>query len=429
MPQTCRHPLFEDFVMAQTAPTPPADGSLRPLPRGGRTSAKNTRPRFQPIDAAWMAGMGVLFVGLSAWTLGLHNGQWPGTLAGAATILLTYLLGWRASGRVAGIIGALLLATSVSFASSCPADTGTAIFTLLAIASLFAFVAGSSLAALGLAALTAGFRVDGALLGLILLALTIAQHRQRAWLGALLFVLLTIGALWVSFHTQGIPAIALGMDGSLWRFLLGPSVLFLLWFLLPFCGELADPIRRARWLPVVLWTLLSLALGVCIPLGHGGDAQFAPLLPLLFVLIGGGLARLMPALGGEFPAPAVRYVLATLAVVSLVGLRAQQEWPLWHATPASAPMQADVPAVPTAPAPPVMSAPRIAPKQSGLTAPRPSAGARPAVPVKKPHPATIPHANVAPPATPPVPLYHIVNGRRVKRSTWAIQWDMTHPHP
>ncbi len=316
--------------MAQpAAPTPPAEGLPRPLPRGGRVSQKNTRPRFQPIDAAWMIGLGVLFAVLSAWARGLHGGQWPGVLAGAATVMTTYLLGWRASGRVAGIISGLLSATSAAFIAACSADLNMALFALLTVASLFAFVAGSSLAALGLAALAAGFRADGILLGLLLLALTVAQRRQRAWLGVLLFVVLTAGALFLPRHAPGLHSIAFALNGSLWRFLLGPSLGFLLWFLLPFCGEMADPVRRARWLPVVLWTLLSLAVGTAV------FTSVIPLLPLLFVLMGSGLARLMPALGGDFPAPAARYVLATLAVLSLIGLRARQEWPLWHATPPS----------------------------------------------------------------------------------------------
>lgn len=419
--------------MAQTTPTPPAEGLPRPLPRGGRVSAKNTRPRFQAIDAAWMAVLAAAFVGLSAWALGLHGSQWYGTLAGAATVVLTYLLGWRASGRVAGIVGALLLATSAAFVAACPADICTALFALLTVASLFAFVAGSSLAALGLAALAAGCRTDGALLGLILLTLTLLQHRQRAALGAALFVVLTAGALFLGFQAHGMPVVTIGWDPALWTFLLGPPVLFLLWFLLPFCGELADPVRRARWLPVALWTLLLLTVGSCVQFATGGMAQFMPILPLLFVLIGGGLARLMPALGGEFPAPAVRYVLATLAVVSLVGLRARQEWPLQHPAPSPAPVQTAAPMAPTpptavvtpTPAPP----PPITQPEPVVTAPSLPPVPKPAPAVKKPRPSIIPRPKAVTPAKPAVPLYHIVNGRRVRRSTWAIGWDRTHPRP
>lgn len=420
--------------MAQTpAPTPPAEGLPRPLPRGGRVSAKNTRPRFQAIDALWMAGLAALFVGLSAWALDLHGNNWYGTLAGVVTVALSYLLGWRASGRVAGIAGALLLATSAAFMASCPADLHTALFTLLAVASLFVFVAGSSLAALGLAALAAGFRADGALLGLILLTLTLAQHRQRAALGAALFVVLTAGALFVGLQTHAMPPLTLAWDGALGTFLFGPSLLFLLWFLLPFCGELGDAVRRARWLPVVLWTLLSLVVGSCVQFATGGTAQFTPILPLLFVLIGGGLARLMPALGGEFPAPAVRYVLATLAVISLVGLRARQEWPLRHDPPTPAPVQATAPATPVTPAPvaPPVPVPPVIPVPAPPVAAvvPPPTMKKPAPVVKKPHPVVAPRPKVVPPTRPAIPLYHTVNGRRVKRSSWAIQWDQTHPRP
>ena len=33
-------------------------------------------------------------------------------------------------------------------------------------------------------------------------------------------------------------------------------MVFLTWLLLPFCAELGEAPRRARWLPVVLWTLV-----------------------------------------------------------------------------------------------------------------------------------------------------------------------------
>lgn len=413
--------------MAQTAPPLPAPGAPRPLPRGGRGAAKNTRPRFQAVDAVWMVLLAALFVGLAVWNRPPNGGQWADVATGAGTVLLTYLLGWRASGRAAGVIGALLLATSAPFVSAIHDSLFPDLFALLTVGALFAFVAGSSLAALGLAAVATVFRWDGLLLGLILLTLSLVQHRRRAAWGTLLFLSLAAGAVFAGIQLHTLSSPVLDFHPTLPHFLMSPTFAFLTWFLLPFCAEMGDSVRRARWLPIVLWALVFPAANCFWQFG----ASSLPFLPVLFALIAGGLARLLPVLAGEFPIPALRYVIATLAVVWLVGLRAWQEWPLRHSS-ASVPPRL---VAPPAPAPILMPpSPPVVTKAPERVAPMPSIPTKPAatpkpVTVHKPAVPAMPPAKASAPAKPAVTLYHVVNGHIVRRSKWAVQWDLTHPHP
>lgn len=324
--------------MAQSVPSPISSDAPRPLPRRERVpSPKTNRPRFLLLDGAWIAGLTLLSIIIAGLAHGFAALRVGGALVSAGTVCLAYLLGWRARDRATAIIAALLLATSLPFtqiATSLPltmqetANGATALFCLLSLAALFAFVAGSSLAALTLAACATLARPEGLLLGLLLLGLSFAQHRKRALIGAAVFLLpvLAGGAALALFGHQHLSPPALHPHGGLLVWLTSPGIVFLLWFLLPFCGELGDSVRRARWLPVVCWTVLYLAAESLLRTATGA-AMLLPLLAPLFILTAGGLSRLLPILSGEFPSPIFRYVLATLAVLSLVGLRAWFEWP------------------------------------------------------------------------------------------------------
>ena len=127
---------------------------------------------------------------------------------------------------------------------------------------------------------------------------------------------------------HGLPRLPnFGLHGGVWHWLGTPASLLLLWLLVPFCGEFGETARRARWLPVVLWTLLALAVasGTSLTTAEG---MRLPLMPLLCLLAGGGLSRLLPTLAGEFPRPAARYTLAALAVLGLAGLHLRLEPPV-----------------------------------------------------------------------------------------------------
>ena len=249
-----------------------------------------------------------------------------GSLAAAGIVALLYLLGWRARDRATGVSAGLLAAASPQFLYLAAYSPQSAPFALLCMAALFAFVAGSSLAALALAAGAAMVRPDGVLLGLLLLALSVVQRRKRIGIGAAVFFVPL--AAWIAGRFAlgyGLPRLPVfGLHGEAWRWLWTPASALLVWLLLPWCGEWSEPQRRARWLPVALWLAVSLAsasvLSVTTPMG-----MLLPLLPLLFALAGGGLSRLLPALAGEAPSPVLRYLLAAAAVLLLVGLHTRLE--------------------------------------------------------------------------------------------------------
>ena len=306
---------------------PTSANAPRPLPRRpAPSSARANRPRFQPLDAVWMVVLAALSLAVTQWTSSHAPGHWVGTLSTGGTVAGLYLLGWRARDRAAGVGGALLAATSLPFLHAAAYSPQSAPFALLTVAALFALIAGSSLAALSLAAFAALVRPDGLLLGLVLLALAFAQHRKRALIGAALFfgIILVGLAARFTFSHQAILVPAPGLQLSPWRWLSAPAAALLAWFLLPLCAEWSEPMRRARWLPVVLWTAAYFAEASLLTLTTPAG-MLLPLMPLLFALAGGGISRLLPSLSGEIPTPALRYVLAVLAVTSLAGLHVRLE--------------------------------------------------------------------------------------------------------
>ena len=298
----------------------------RPAPRPPSAFRSVNRPRFQALDAVWTLLLSLISLAFSAEQGELSGPRLAGSLAAAGIVAALYLLSWRARDRAAGVSAGLLAAVSPQFHLLATYSPQSASFALLTVAALFAFVAGSSLAALALAAGAAIVRPDGLLLGLLLLGLSLAQHRKRTLYGAaLLFVPVIayeIGRLTLGYGPPRLPVF--GLHGEAWRWLGMPAAALLAWLLLPFCGELSEAARRTRWLPVILWAILSLisvsVQSVTTPMG-----MLLPLLPLLFALAGGGLSRLLPTLAGEFPSPALRYTLATLAVLALVGLHGRLE--------------------------------------------------------------------------------------------------------
>ena len=238
--------------MSQTAPPPDSDAP-RPLPRRPAPRppmARPNRPRFAPLDAAWVVVLAALSLAMSAHLHEFAGRAAGGSLAAAGTVAALYLLGWRARDRAAGISAGLLAATSSLFLTSAASSPQSAAFMLLTAAALFAFVAGSSLAALALAAVATLVRLDGVLLGLLLMALALAQQRKRAIYGAAIF-LVPLLALWSGRIASGHgspPLPAFGFYGGPLLWLWTPASALLAWLLLPFCAEMSEDLRRARWL-------------------------------------------------------------------------------------------------------------------------------------------------------------------------------------
>jgi len=380
----------------------------------------------------------------------------PASLVSALTAGMAYLLAWRCGGRTCGIIAGSLTALSFGFADA-SVSSGTALLTLLIVASLFAFACEAPVAACALAGFAAALRLDGALLGVLLLALIAARARRQLPLSLGGFVAAAVagGSLRVLVLHAPFPAPTLGLGGGAAFWLGRPAQALTLWLLVPLCADLTDPARRGRWLPAAWWGVLYLALTLCLHLGSLNDTAL-PLMPVVFVLAAGGLARLMPALAGELPA--LRYGLAALAVVALLGLRGQSEWTeRLRAVPAAettgafalpqpppattAPAQQPLPMTKTPaqqPAPaqqptPAIKAPAALPQAAPPALVVPPRPARRIRPVKRVPLGGAPVPLIARPIAkktapkPAVALFALRNGRLVRRSKWAIQWDLTHP--
>ena len=281
---------------------------------------RNSRPRFQILDAVWMFLLAALALGFAFYFHGKAVLGHPRVSPAAGIVAALYLLGWRTRDRAAGVTAALLAATSLPMLTACLQSPLSATFTLLTLTALFAFVTGSLLAAGVLAGCAMVLRPDGILLGFVLLALSLAQRRRRVWIGISLFVALAAAGAARVFLSHGMPPTPVfGFYAGALRWIATPATCLLLWFLLPFCAEMGESMRRVRWLPVVLWTPLYLLSASLVSVGTP-SAMLLPLMPLIFALSGCGLSRLLPNLAGEIPYPLVRYVIAILAVAGLVAL-------------------------------------------------------------------------------------------------------------
>lgn len=420
----CGHcPLSKENTMAQTLP--PSPDSSAPLPRYERkraSAAKAPRPRFQAADAALTA----LFVAVCAALSAHGRAALPLALfLSALTAGVTFLLGWRCGGRLCGVVAGSLTALSFSFvqASSAPAP---ALLGLLTVAALLAFACDAALAACILAGFAAAVRPDGALLGLLLIVLIAARTHRLPTLsvGALIAAALVGGSVRIFILHMPVPTATLYGDGANVAWLLRPAQALTIWLLIPLCAELTDTARRVRWLPTALWGLLSLGSAVGIHFAGMYDTGSA-LMPIVFVLAAGGLARLMPLLAGEIPA--ARYALATLAIAGLLLLRSYWEW----RSPAAAvhpPVAVLAPAI-NPPVPLPQAVPRPVPVHP-VVLPRPVKAVRPLSPALPGavRSALAGRALVKQPAPKPaVPLYSLRNGHLVHRTKWAIQWDLAHP--
>jgi hypothetical protein len=435
--------------MAQTTSST-TNKSPRPLPRRERPSQmRATRPRLQPLDGLWI----ILLAGLAAALFGVTaHGQvsMPVLLScGAAslTVALVYLLGWRVRDRTTGVVAGLLLATSLSFLQGAVEAPKSVLLALLTAGAMLAFASDFSLAALTLAGLATVVQPDAALLGVVLLVFSFAQHRRRAGVGAVLYFLIALGgsALLLVLGQNSSHAIHRGINPWLRGAVLSSGSVFLLWFLLPFLGEWRDRVRRSRWLPIVSWLILYSLTATVVHIGNAQEIAL-PFLPLFFVIVAGGFSRLLPILAGEFVSLPMRYGVATAGALVLIAMRASQEWQQVYPQSLSAPnMVAYAPRRPlrsipnpqpvSKPSPPATSSetsfvpkpPQV--KTSNSTSlPSTQDQANQAV-LSNPDPAKIPPPmpGESPSGKSVVQSYRLVHGRRVRRSRWAISWHLKHP--
>ena len=169
------------------------------------------------------------------------------------------------------------------------------LFALADVAALFAFVAGSSLAALALAALAVWLRPDGVLLGLLLLTFSAGAAPQARWLGRGrvpasppwrrgLYAVTAAQAHSASHaRVSHRPLRLAGRPGDGCSRLVPAAVLGRI-------GRPDPPGALAAGRALAAAVRLAVAVSPARSVG-----ALTPFLPLWFLLVGAGLARLLPA--------------------------------------------------------------------------------------------------------------------------------------
>ncbi len=268
---------------------------LRPLPR-----VRTERFVWQTPDWIWLV---IVAISCALFTprhdishLRLAIGLFLSVLSAASA----YVAGYKMHSRVAGIASAVLVATSQNYAALCvqhPVSGAVACAAIIAVASysvgwmIVTYIAACI-------AFTLGF--NGALIGLVIAAVPALQKREHALAGLIGY--LSFAVLW-SFATHSVHLPHGLRPWATWRDAapLGGLAAFVGWFFVPFYAEATLKGAWDRW-------LLGLALVGCLVLIlFTSTSAIAPQLydayPIAMLVVGVALARLIPLISGDYPAP------------------------------------------------------------------------------------------------------------------------------
>lgn len=316
-------------------------------------------PGEEPVEG-YTAFLWIAIGGGFVWLLGDSMFAWQvlGALAGAATILLTYRFAWRLLGwgRGLALVPCLLLAAAGPFATWAGSAMETNFYGMFFLAACFCITSTwqsarptAAWGAFVCGLLAALVRPDGALLAVLLVLLTLhfARGREGA-LRAQLAPMAVCAVLGVAYFAArwsyfGYPlpnTYYLKTGGTYYQYIRGAiytgwfGVLFVLPLLGgPLASLLTGPGQRTEHSGtgvalMTLWTVLVAYTAYVVYIGGDYMAMyrfFVPVLPLVYLLFGGSLHRVL----GSVP-DARRTGLARLATgAALAGT-------LLHSTPLEA---------------------------------------------------------------------------------------------
>ncbi len=304
---------------------------------------------LRPVDFVWLA---ILVIASSALSLFLRVSSavtaapsiLPQPLApivGAAALALAsagiYLTGLRVKDRPTAIISGLLVATSLALAAGAAWSPAAMLMAALISFALFFCAMDWTVAALCFAGVAVLLRADGLMLGVVIAIVALCQRRPYTWAGILAFVL-------ISALATGLWMVPWRPEMSAWislrapqpdRLLLFSAVAPVAWFLFPYLAEWGSRQDRAKWWAPAL--LLACYL-ITIAVGHlsASQAAYLPLLTIIYLMIGTGIARLLPAFAGELAIPLARYLLAAVAMGALLAATVGLEWTALSHAPGAA---------------------------------------------------------------------------------------------
>jgi hypothetical protein len=279
-----------------------------------------------------MALMAAISVGVGYLTAGPAVLTEMGTYVAAVTVVSQYFLGFRVRDRTTAFVASALLASSPLFSGAAAGDIRDGLFVLFTIAALAAFAGGFELVAVVIASGATVMRPEGILLGAVLLGFTLTERRPGGVVGSIVYLLCTFLGLaalvFIGRQPIPIPTVSLRLAplASVFDVQTGIVALFI-WAML---DDLGDAARRARWKPVIVWSVLFLCVESLFHFS-GFSFESGPFRPVLLLLAAGGISRLLPVIAGNFANPITRYAVAVLFVGTLIFARVRAEWPLIHA--------------------------------------------------------------------------------------------------
>jgi hypothetical protein len=314
-------------------------GGMRAATLKAREKVRDHRPDVKPTDLLWLVAIAIIpFVlqflpntrpaAVEPWTLSPNISvilpSWSLTLVDSLLAIAVYASLIQNRDRTAAIVASALCATSIAFLQYVHRSPAMAWFTLLLIIG-YAFYNYDW--PIPLAIVMAAARVvtpDAIIFAVPFLVSSIMNSVRHSKLAAGLFfsfvctypffghaVLSRVSQTHFLNNSElGLGALTITATNlvpfqTVW------------WFLFPFVGELSNSNARRKYVPVVVAVILYLAAAYAfVNIRLFNDSL--PVTLFVFIMVGVGVARVIPVIAGEVRGVLLRYILALTAVMSLI---------------------------------------------------------------------------------------------------------------